>query len=59
MTKKEVKEIFNNAFIEYLEKLDKADLSNVAPVSEFELIFLKKLREKKIKKRGKVNERRK
>ena len=47
MTKKEVKEIFNDAFVEYLEKLDKADLSSIAPVSEFEIIFLKKLNEKR------------
>lgn len=47
MTKKEVKEIFNDAFVEYLETLDKANLSNIAPVSEFEIIFYKKLNEKK------------
>ena len=49
MTKKEVKEIFNQAFVEYLEKLDKADLSNIAPVSEFEIIFLKNLEKRKKK----------
>lgn len=47
MTEKEIKELFNDAFVEYLEKLDKADLSNIAPVSEFEIIFLKKLNEKR------------
>ena len=47
MIKKEVKEIFNNAFIEYLESLDKAKLSDIAIVSEFEIIFLKKLNEKR------------
>lgn len=46
MTKKEVKEIFNNAFIEYLESLDKAKLSDIAIVSEFEIIFYKKLNER-------------
>ena len=47
MTTEDVKELFNDVFVEYLEKLDKADISNIAPVSEFEIIFLKKLNEKR------------
>lgn len=47
MTKKEVIEIFNQAFVEYLKKLNKADLSSIASVSKFEKIFLKKLNEKR------------
>lgn len=46
MTKKDVKEIFNQAFVEYLEKRDKKNLSDIAPVSEFEIIFNKKLNER-------------
>jgi hypothetical protein len=46
MTKKEVKEIFNNAFIEYLEKLEKETLKEIATISEFEIIFFKKLDER-------------
>lgn len=47
MTKKEVKEIFNNAFVEYLEKLDVKDISDIALISKFEKIFLEILEKRK------------
>lgn len=47
MTKKEVIEIFNQAFVEYLGKLGVKDISDIALIIKFEKIFLKKLNEKR------------